>query len=1172
MKMAMDTPTAIGGQPQNADAITKQTGQDPSLSQQHQQRLQQQPQSVVIDLTGDSPPTSPRVATRDKGHEERPAKRQRVAIAPRLPQLQPRLQPQPTPGPPLSLNDCIKRYVITALDRKFDSFAAIEPAFDDLLDTRKLGNKIIRVFAADTMFLAQYNASQGYLSQEYQAQLQAQVGEYVNTLMGDPSYGHSTNTNGHSSRSTSSIPQQTVPTPNQQPQGAGMGWQSLSKPRESYAVSDHSRPHAVSGQVAATAGQHVHLPIAHSHPPALAQHPAPVQTPTPVQPTHLPSTAKTQDVLPPKITTPLQKSGSKTKLRAAFRTNLVSPLGFRSHARATAWKYKRSVKPERASKDGAARHSNKGTGAWASLPKRPYLALQERRSIQAGAAKLIQLPLEERKHSVCWPYHVDFTEEEVEVARQAVRKYLARQPQSGKMALREIRRFARKHPEHICQLANTFALKDGLSRRDQVSISNFFEDAAANRVNRHKVAIRLELDELDEQNARVRACRIPSLLFAREVDGNRGFGRTRKLVNFTNEFRKALEDELESRGDWNNCAGDIMTITWVSDHSFLCGATAHSDSHNQQYNKPGNLLLYSPSDSRLQAYADHRFPRPVIESGENSTEAMRESQDPWLYASVVSSTYDAMRDRAYTSSFDKTVKIWKVDKFGARMDCLGTWPHRGHVNFVEVSKQIGWVATAADVPHEAVRLYVVNDNDVSMSGYIPLSGTRAWNEDDKETQAPQKWSYYPATMRWGIAKDVQHFLLVGYSPRSITGDDNDIPFEKRNSGEICLWNCKTGKSVKVMTGSSQNVFEVAWHPTQPCFIVASSPFGKHFDDRVKTQIRIFTPADVPELYGAFNEVQCLDCPASDINELTIMPCSLSCCYITAAATDGNVYVWDTARGDNPIHVLRHGNPIGDDVGNYDTGVKFTAWGTSQDRFYTGGSDGMVKVWNVRNRKKPLVRDLLQVDAPISSGVFSPNRAKLAIGDASGRVSLLSVDKADDQPAKYIQIPAATQSLVHTTARSIRVPKNFTPHPTPPPPVGTESESGIDRAWAYVVRGNLQIHKNRCIGAVQGPAYAALGFYRSELHKDGDPNQPLLAATEAKQQENETMFRSSGRVRRLRVPEPASPPLNQQHQRNQALVLDLRALPESTQLELAMEGVKLDDPLEAQDWDFEYEEE
>ncbi|KAG7121750.1 hypothetical protein HYQ45_014343 [Verticillium longisporum] len=106
------------------------------------------------------------------------------------------------------------------LNRKFDSFAAIEPAFDDLLDTRKLGNKIIRVFAADTMFLAQYHASRGYLSQEYQAQLQAQVGEYVNTLMGDPSYGHLTNTNGHSSRSTSSIPQQTVPTPNRQPQGA----------------------------------------------------------------------------------------------------------------------------------------------------------------------------------------------------------------------------------------------------------------------------------------------------------------------------------------------------------------------------------------------------------------------------------------------------------------------------------------------------------------------------------------------------------------------------------------------------------------------------------------------------------------------------------------------------------------------------------------------------------------------------------------------------------------------------------------------------------------------------------------------------------------------------------------------------------------------------------------
>ncbi|KAM0335190.1 hypothetical protein ACHAQA_000231 [Verticillium albo-atrum] len=875
-------------------------------------------------------------------------------------------------------------------------------------------------------------------------------------------------------------------------------------------------------------------------------------------------------------TTPLRKSTGKGKQRANLATNPISPLSFRSYARATAWKYKKSAKPSRASTEDAAQHTQDGTrkdkGGWFSLEARPYLASEGRRTIRDGVVKLIRLPAEERKNVSSELYHVDFTLEEIEASRQAVREYQRRSPESDKTALREVRRFARKHPEHIFFLAKQFALTGGLLKRDVASLSNFFQDAAAKKINRQKVALRLELDEHDKQNAAVRASRIPSLLFAREVDGNSGFGRTRKLINFTNEFRKAREDELESRGDWNNCAGDISTITWVSDHSFLCGATAHSDLHNQQYNKPGNLLLYSPSDSKLQAYSDHRFPRPIVETGENATEAMRESQDPWLYASVVSSAYDAGRDRAYTSSFDKTVKIWKVDKLGARMDCIGTWVHEGHVNFVVASKQYGLVATAADVFDKAVRVYNVYDQDISRSAFIALSGTRAWNEDDKETQAAQKWGYYPATMQWGAAKEVQHLLLVGYSPRSISGDDNDIPDEKQNSGEVCLWNCRTGSRVKVLTGSSQNVFEVAWHPTQPCFIVASSPFGKHFEDRVKTQIRIFTPADAPEPYGAFNEVQCLDCPASDINELTIMPCSLSHCYITAAATNGNVYVWDTARGDNPVHVLRHGNPIGDDVGNDDTGVKFTAWGTSQDRFYTGGSDGVVKVWNVRNRMKPLVRDLLRVDAPISSGVFSPNRAKLAIGDASGRVSLLSVDEADDQPAKYIKIPAATQSLVPTKARFVRVPKAFTPHATPPSPDGTELQTGIERARAYVAQNQIQIHPNRCIGAIQGPAYAELGLYRDELHNDDDHDQPLLASIEAKQQENLTMFRGSSQVRKVRALEPASLALQKEHQRNRALDIDLRALPESTQLELAMEGVKLDDPLEAQDWDFEYEEE
>jgi hypothetical protein len=46
----------------------------------------------------------------------------------------------------------------------------------------------------------------------------------------------------------------------------------------------------------------------------------------------------------------------------------------------------------------------------------------------------------------------------------------------------------------------------------------------------------------------------------------------------------------------------------------------------------------------------------------------------------------------------------------------------------------------------------------------------------------EKWAYYPATIQWGWCPEVNRVLLVGYSPRSRTGDDNDIPEEQARGG------------------------------------------------------------------------------------------------------------------------------------------------------------------------------------------------------------------------------------------------------------------------------------------------------------------------------------------------------------------------------------------------------
>lgn len=843
----------------------------------------------------------------------------------------------------------------------------------------------------------------------------------------------------------------------------------------------------------------------------------------------------------------------------------TSPQNFRFRAKVAAWKSDSA----NTSRDQGV---TKTTSTYFALGHRPYVGVKSKQAILRNNGRLSKLkPNLLQKSEV---FHMDFTLDEARKVQAAVREALNRPAKNSDpyKDLAKLSKKLKKSTGQFTRIANHIAPK--IPARGVDDIRAFLDDI----YNKQPLAkdpetqqiLSVERDPYDKFGEDLRESRISSLLLAREVSGIAGFGSMRRLENFSNEFRKCLEDGLEIRSEFTNCAGDISTISWVSDQAYIAGTTVHMDSHNQQYNKPGNLVLGSISygSAILKAYSDHRIVRPIVEKGENSTAAMRETQDPWLYTSVVSSDYDPIQDRTYTSGFDKKVKVWKVDQSGAAMSCIGTWDHDGYVNFVQVSAyrpasgDFGFVATAADVPTDAVRIYRAFKDNIAQSPFRSFSCSRILNADGTPV-ITDKWTYFPSTMKWGIEDRVKHYLLVGYSPRSRTGDDNDIPLDRINTGELCLWDATTGQCIQITSAKTQNVFEVLWHPSQPAFIAATSPTGMKQEDNVRTQVRIFKRTE----YGTFSEIKALDCAAVDINELTIMPNSLAHCYVTAGCTDGKTYVWDTAISDKPIHVLTHGPAIegvkaGDDED--DTGVKFTAWGTSPDRFYTGSSDGIVKVWNIRTSgiKVDKGKVILEAPAQISFGAFSPDKSKLVIGDASGRVFVLSVSNQDGKAASFASLNGPMGRVKR------RMPSQLTPHPEPLPPASAPlNVNGHMRGNALVDSQQLRYSGNPTVGMVQGVNYAHAEhtFFCKEAHQDRDPSKPLKAYHETNQQVNIKRYSNPySRTRRLKpvswnanvTMEPNHAPwaLLMKHEDNSKLDLKFESLAPEVRDVLSADGI------------------
>lgn len=737
---------------------------------------------------------------------------------------------------------------------------------------------------------------------------------------------------------------------------------------------------------------------------------------------------------------------------------------------------------------------------------RPYIPANVRHALSQDVKLLSSVPRGALRQPMT--YHVDFTIAEWSQVIAVAQKY------SGNLRFSEM--------EVLKLLMQRFdfieAVQKALIGRSITDIQAFLQDFVGDQASPPAVARKLVIARENEHQRVGR--RINRLRFERELFGNSGIGRVPWPRNFHSEFRKLNEDTLEVVSEFTNCAGDLWAMSWISNRALICGTTNHTDRSSQQYNKKGNLLLCSLTSGKVQAYPDHRIPRPIISTGENSSAAMRHAMEDWLYCSVTCADFDKTHEVGYTSSYDKTVKVWQFDSQQERMTSIATWSHDGHVNFVYAARDGSRrVATGADVPTDSVRVYTLNPEAPGRSSYQSFSCSRT------DAESSDKWCYCPAAMRWGIAPGTQHLLLVGFSPRSLTDDESDIPEDKKHTGEIALWDSIQGCKLPITTGSTANVFEVAWHPQLPQFYAATAPSGL-VKRSTRTQVHVLQKdPDRANTDGAYIDHQKLDCPALDINELAIMPNHAKHAYVAAGCTNKTVYVWDTAQGDVPIHRLQHGKPLEeyrdeDQEAAADVGMKFTAWGSTPDRFYTGGTDGKVNVWNIRNKRKAFVRTIFEASSAISFGAFSPDKKTLAIGDASGRLFLLSLEPGNSPDAPALR----------------RRPQEIQLHADPAPPVldaateellreMTQGEDLGDEEdheqWVrrkFIASGALVQHAKPFIGWVQGPNYPRSGLFRAEAHLDHDPTKPLMPAFERQQLEakHASMTRRRSFCRRLKT--------------------------------------------------------
>ena len=597
-------------------------------------------------------------------------------------------------------------------------------------------------------------------------------------------------------------------------------------------------------------------------------------------------------------------------------------------------------------------------------------------------------------------------------------------------------------------------------------------------------------------------CSIASTLRHRELGCGRSFGTTSRTSDASWRLRSQMAERMRCWRSWTGASKDVVTAAWAPDGStFALGASTDLDDLNIQYNRPNNLLLGDLVANTVTELPDHWVPRPkpeLIDHGPNALEDTYNAVDPRLFTTV---SHVCFQDSStmYTSSFDRTIKVWDlIHESGAH--CVQTLPHSANVDIMTLSNKLSHcLASGQRTLEESIRVYDLlsldrNDDSWPATPKTTFSSSRV-----------SKHELYPTCLQWGTTAITSNLLLAGFA-----GSKQDEASPDRE-GDLCLWDIETSKSLK-LTPSVHSVFDACWHPRLPLMAAATTPGSRRdLTDRYNTQsvIRVYNPLQ------ASGRIVEYECPALDINDVQFHPTNDN--YVSAGCTNGRTYIWDVRSPEQVLHTLCHGpaiEPLDEtrSAESQDTGVRFNAWDQAGRILYTGSSDGVIKSWDIfRHPDDVLVRDVAQFDSGIMTAAFSPDRTNLLVGLSQGAVHVLSsapcthpVENEDESSYDSVSRPYETINYIPAAAAAPAV------HSDPVP----ESETNASIAAEFVSKGKLIIHP--IYGAGRGPNYD--GPWAFDLEEDeksrrrvyGSITSPSELAPDVLAQQLDRRVRKTGR--------------------------------------------------------------